>query len=61
MCPRTPAPSTVTEPGVPLWGHRHRHDRPADHGNEAYPFVRLHQPGGPYGTDSVPLPDSGAR
>jgi hypothetical protein len=32
-----------------------RHDRPGGHWNEAYPFVRLHQPSGYYGVGSAPL------
>jgi hypothetical protein len=32
-----------------------RHDRPGGHWNEAYPFVRLHQPASTYGTSSTPL------
>ncbi|MFN8622998.1 MAG: NAD(P)/FAD-dependent oxidoreductase [Chloroflexota bacterium] len=32
-----------------------RHDRPGGHWNEAYPFVRLHQPAGYYGVSSTPL------
>ena len=32
-----------------------RHDRPGGHWNEAYPFVRLHQPALTYGVGSWPL------
>jgi len=32
-----------------------RHDRPGGHWNEAYPFVRLHQPASGYGVSSLPL------
>jgi hypothetical protein len=32
-----------------------RHDRPGGHWNEAYPFVRLHQPASYYGVGSTPL------
>jgi hypothetical protein len=32
-----------------------RHDRPGGHWNDAYPFVRLHQPSGFYGVNSRPL------
>ena len=32
-----------------------RHDRPGGHWNDAYPFVRLHQPSSTYGTNSVQL------
>jgi NAD(P)-binding Rossmann-like domain len=32
-----------------------RHDRPGGHWNEAYPFVRLHQPSATYGVNSMPL------
>jgi hypothetical protein len=32
-----------------------RHDRPGGHWNEAYPFVRLHQPSSYYGVSSAPL------
>lgn len=32
-----------------------RHDRPGGHWNEAYPFVRLHQPASYYGVGSRPL------
>jgi hypothetical protein len=32
-----------------------RHDRPGGHWNDAYPFVRLHQPSSYYGVPSVPL------
>jgi hypothetical protein len=32
-----------------------RHDRPGGHWNEAYPFVRLHQPSATYGVNSLPL------
>lgn len=32
-----------------------RHDRPGGHWNEAYPFVRLHQPSRYYGVNSMPL------
>jgi hypothetical protein len=32
-----------------------RHDRPGGHWNEAYPFVRLHQPASYYGVSSRPL------
>ncbi|MCA0375586.1 MAG: NAD(P)/FAD-dependent oxidoreductase [Gemmatimonadetes bacterium] len=31
------------------------HDAPGGHWNDAYPFVRLHQPSAYYGVDSVPL------
>ena len=31
------------------------HDRPGGHWNDAYPFVRLHQPAAYYGVDSLPL------
>ena len=37
-----------------------RHDRPGGHWNDAYPFVRLHQPAALYGVDSYPL-GSGAK
>jgi hypothetical protein len=32
-----------------------RHDRPGGHWNDAYPFVRLHQPSSFYGVGSAPL------
>ncbi len=32
-----------------------RHDRPGGHWNDAYPFVRLHQPSSFYGVSSAPL------
>ncbi|HMK12750.1 MAG TPA: NAD(P)-binding protein [Acidimicrobiales bacterium] len=32
-----------------------RHDRPGGHWNDAYPFVRLHQPSAFYGLGSAPL------
>lgn len=32
-----------------------RHDRPGGHWNDAYPFVRLHQPSTYYGVPSAPL------
>lgn len=32
-----------------------RHDRPGGHWNDAYPFVRLHQPSAFYGVGSAPL------
>ncbi len=32
-----------------------RHDRPGGHWNDAYPFVRLHQPASSYGVNSEPL------
>ncbi len=32
-----------------------RHDRPGGHWNDAYPFVRLHQPSSSYGVNSAPL------
>ena len=32
-----------------------RHDRPGGHWNDAYPFVRLHQPSGFYGVNSRQL------
>jgi len=32
-----------------------RHDRPGGHWNDAYPFVRLHQPSRYYGVASAPL------
>ncbi|HVE93297.1 MAG TPA: NAD(P)/FAD-dependent oxidoreductase [Acidimicrobiales bacterium] len=32
-----------------------RHDRPGGHWNDAYPFVRLHQPAALYGVNSHPL------
>lgn len=32
-----------------------RHDRPGGHWNDAYPFVRLHQPSSYYGVPSAPL------
>ncbi len=32
-----------------------RHDRPGGHWNDAYPFVRLHQPSSSYGVNSTPL------
>jgi len=32
-----------------------RHDRPGGHWNDAYPFVRLHQPASSYGVSSTPL------
>ena len=32
-----------------------RHDRPGGHWNDAYPFVRLHQPASSYGVSSMPL------
>ena len=32
-----------------------RHDRPGGHWNDAYPFVRLHQPSSFYGVGSTPL------
>jgi len=32
-----------------------RHDRPGGHWNDAYPFVRLHQPAAYYGVNSLPL------
>jgi hypothetical protein len=32
-----------------------RHDRPGGHWNDAYPFVRLHQPASFYGVNSAPL------
>lgn len=32
-----------------------RHDRPGGHWNDAYPFVRLHQPSNFYGVASAPL------
>src|SRR5687767_2845683 len=32
-----------------------RHDRPGGHWNDAYPFVRLHQPSSTYGVNSVEL------
>jgi len=32
-----------------------RHDRPGGHWNDAYPFVRLHQPSSYYGVNSAPL------
>lgn len=32
-----------------------RRDRPGGHWNDAYPFVRLHQPASSYGVNSVPL------
>ncbi len=32
-----------------------RRDRPGGHWNDAYPFVRLHQPAGSYGVSSRPL------
>ncbi len=32
-----------------------RHDRPGGHWNEAYPFVRLHQPSSSYGVSSTAL------
>jgi len=31
------------------------HDRPGGHWNDAYPFVRLHQPSALYGVNSRPL------
>ena len=31
------------------------HHRPGGHWNDAYPFVRLHQPSAFYGVDSAPL------
>ncbi len=34
-----------------------RRDRPGGHWNDAYPFVRLHQPAGFYGVNSMPLGD----
>jgi hypothetical protein len=37
-----------------------RHDRPGGHWNDAYPFVRLHQPSGFYGVNSRQL-GSGAK
>lgn len=37
-----------------------RHDRPGGHWNDAYPFVRLHQPAAAYGVGSRPL-GSGAK
>ena len=37
-----------------------RHDRPGGHWNDAYPFVRLHQPSGFYGVNSRRL-GSGAK
>jgi len=35
-----------------------RRDRPGGHWNDAYPFVRLHQPSAYYGVNSLPLGDS---
>ena len=32
-----------------------RHHRPGGHWNDAYPFVRLHQPSSSYGVNSAPL------
>ena len=32
-----------------------RHHRPGGHWNDAYPFVRLHQPSSSYGVNSTPL------
>ncbi len=32
-----------------------RHDQPGGHWNDAYPFVRLHQPSATYGVNSTPL------
>ncbi len=32
-----------------------RRDRPGGHWNDAYPFVRLHQPASSYGLHSLPL------
>ncbi len=32
-----------------------RHDRPGGHWNDAYPYVRLHQPASFYGVNSAPL------
>src|SRR5271166_2647553 len=32
-----------------------RRDRPGGHWNDAYPFVRLHQPASYYGVNSAPL------
>jgi len=32
-----------------------RHDQPGGHWNDAYPFVRLHQPSATYGVNSLPL------
>ena len=32
-----------------------RHDRPGGHWNDAYPFVRLHQPSANYGVNSADL------
>lgn len=32
-----------------------RHERPGGHWNDAYPFVRLHQPSGGYGVSSRPI------
>lgn len=37
-----------------------RRDRPGGHWNDAYPFVRLHQPAQTYGVNSLPL-GSGAK
>ena len=37
-----------------------RHDKPGGHWNDAYPFVRLHQPAAFYGVNSRPL-GSGAK
>jgi cation diffusion facilitator CzcD-associated flavoprotein CzcO len=34
-----------------------RHHRPGGHWNEAYPFVRLHQPAAAYGVNSLELVD----
>lgn len=36
-----------------------RHDRPGGHWNDAYPFVRLHQPSRYYGVPSAPLGSGG--
>ncbi len=35
------------------------HDAPGGHWNDAYPFVRLHQPSAYYGVDSLPLGTGG--
>jgi hypothetical protein len=35
-----------------------RRERPGGHWNDAYPFVRLHQPSAYYGVNSLPLGDS---
>ena len=37
-----------------------RHDSPGGHWNDAYPFVKLHQPAAFYGLNSTPLGEGGA-